>query len=227
MWLNSVLLDSQLQFRRPRRRETSAAWVGFHQPQKEPAGLQPLPNKFSKPAAGTEPFFCSYTEVLECEVPPGKQRRRWCKLINRETVWTDVTSSPESRFDGEKEKNAWALKRARREAQFRLCCFIQDFTWACLTGDIPFTVWTPGYWWTQYIKYLVHFWVLSDVVSYSTGIRQYGFQMAEEGLELRSASPQTRRIFHLPWPGTLEPGIQEWPISNYKPSYSFDTYFEI
>lgn len=104
MWLNSVLLDTQLQFRRPQRRETSAAWGGFHQPQKEPAVLQPLPNKFSKLAAGTEPFFRSYTEVLECKVPPGKQRSGWCKLINRETVWTDVTSSPESRFDDEKGK---------------------------------------------------------------------------------------------------------------------------
>lgn len=83
-----------------------------------------------------------------------------------------------------KKKKAWALKRAKREVQFRLYSFNQDFSWAFLTGDMPFTVWTPGYRRRQCIKYLAHFWVLSDVVSYSTGIRQDCFQMAEEGLGL-------------------------------------------
>lgn len=129
--------------------------------------------------------------------PPRQAKKGgWCKLMNRETMdWCHILSWEQIWWWKRRKKKAWALKRAKREAQFRLCSFSQDFTWALLTGDMPFTVWTPGYRRRQCIKYLVHFWFLSDVVSYSTGIRQDGFQMAEEGLALRSPWPQTHRLF--------------------------------
>lgn len=168
--------------------------VGLHQPQKEPALLQPLPNRFSKPeqshsSALTQKSWDAKSPQASKEGDDVNSLTErcmdWCHILSWEQIWWW------------KRKKAWALKRARRGAQFRLCCFIQDFTWARLTGDIPFTIWTRGYWWRQYIKYLVHFWVLSDVVSCSAGIRQDGFPMAEEGLELRSASRQTHTDFFI------------------------------